>query len=317
MPLRNVRGHEDFKRLVLTRVNQLDKPVVAEGSPSLVSRDELMSIKAQLIDLTFLHDVEYFLDKENLNYAEIWFFDGSETFDSFNNLQIFSQEKILFAGEIIGDFENNWDGWAVTNNGAISFGFTTSWAKRGNYSLFGAYQASGVEEISKDVDLTDYNTLKFSARMYTPLLSSPVIIDVLIDNTQVASFSSTVENAYEEITGSIDISSYTGTHTVTFRISMEKSNSEVYLDFIRLVKTVNGVLTKQLTTSPVSDVMVILKDEDAVKLGNTVNVFVRDGANTVEITQNKQLTTVNLSSLTVEIQLQPDEELDNFAILWR
>ncbi|WP_456478107.1 hypothetical protein [Geoglobus ahangari] len=291
--------------------------------------DDLFSIKAQLIDLVFLHDTEYFLNKEKLDFAEVWFFDGSETFDTLNNVTVDSANKQLHNKNVIGDFETGWDGWTASGSAArISSGSTFGWASSGTYSAGVKkyiYASSDSGAITLNVDLTDVDYIYFDYN----IKADDGYLYFKIDGTTIVTKSSI---NYAESTGYVfvDVTGYTGTHELRFDFSVSGgwggSSQWVrsLVDNIALIKT--SYLQHNVTQNAVNNVMVILTDTDASKLGNTIRVYVTDGVNTTEITQNKTAVAVNLSKMDVKIEFDKTnirnanqwfESLDNFAILWR
>jgi len=278
-----------------------------EAFEEIIKKPDLLPIIAQLTELTFKQDVEYFLDKEDLDYAEIWFFDGSESFD-LNNLNIDTVNKQAKSYFLLSEFQSSWDGWS--HGGDVKVGSDYVYAETG-YSGY----------IQRNIDLTNYDRLIVRGSLshgQNPQGSSG--IKVLINGTEVAK--KTISGSWASWSGNliVDVSSYTGVNTVKVELwcaaNIAGYSSKIYR--VMTSKYPCNVI-KTLSNDKVSDVMIILKDDDATKLGGDIKVFVKDDENSIEITQNKTLVNVNLNKLIVEVQLNYANPvfLNNFAILWR
>jgi hypothetical protein len=103
---------------------------------------------------------------------------------------------------------------------------TTKWKTHGDYSYEIYYQSvigelgTGYAELYQDANLTDVNTLLFDAELYswTLLGGATITASVRVDNDVLwsAQLSTTTT---EYLNQSIDVSSYTGVHTIRFRLS--------------------------------------------------------------------------------------------------
>ncbi len=322
MPLKGVRGHEDFKELVLSRINQQDKPVITEGSQSLVSRDEIFSIKAELIDLSFTHDTEYFLQKNLLDFAEILFFDEIPPNATVNELNVDTVNKQL---TIPAEFEkieliNNPSfetgdstGWTTTKHSgwtSINWG-ATDWKTDGTKSCKMA--SYGSRSIYQAIDLTNALSLKFDWKINRGSQGT-VTIALLIDGTQVWSVSRTSSGTGTAV---IDVSAYSGIHTIQFKATMYDGDA-VWVDNFRYTVP-TGKLVLSLSQNPITDVMVLVTPDISANLGTDIFFRATDGVNTVDITQLKTLQQVSLSKLDFEIEAKAGSTvvIDNLAILWR
>lgn len=98
----------------------------------------------------------------------------------------------------------------------------TEWATHGNCSYEIAYQAAlgllggGSAELSQDVDLSDVDKMWFDAQLYAWGLSlGTLVASVFIDDDELWTEDVPLsETQYQD--QSIDVSSYNGTHTITF-----------------------------------------------------------------------------------------------------
>jgi len=103
---------------------------------------------------------------------------------------------------------------------------TTEWKTQGDYSYEIYYQSvigelgTSYAELYQDANLTDVNTLLFDAELYSWTLFGGVTItaSVRVDNDILWSAQLSTTNT-EYLSQAIDVSSYTGVHTIRFRLS--------------------------------------------------------------------------------------------------
>ena len=124
--------------------------------------------------------------------------------------------------KIIGDFENSQDGWTFSSNVT----FDTNDSDLNNYSA--ELSGDSGATIDNSFDLTGYKY--FQLRAITPGGNNGSI-DVLIDGTVEASF--TLSDSWQ--TFQVDISGFTGSHTIKILETGTYQYSNQNVDNIRLI----------------------------------------------------------------------------------
>lgn len=137
--------------------------------------------------------------------------------------------------QLIGDFENTYDGWNMYKSGGNDFKITNYWYTNGAYALQLFHHPNtggGLSSATKSFDLTSFNSLVFDFRNQNDYASSNFIVTVdgftEVDYTQV--------NTNEILDYTVNISGYTGICSIEFKLSNSPSYPcDVIIDNIRLV----------------------------------------------------------------------------------
>ncbi len=280
---------------------------------------DLKPIIAQLIELTFINDVEYFLNKENLDCAKVLFFDEVPATIS-NTWNIDTANKQAVADNTFYDsyaFDDaTLQGWSTDNfyywSGLLD---TSACGSGGVFSLTRYTARTDLFPSYLERTVTDEIYAVSISGWHNDLDTSDLIIDLYVDGVQKqqvdlncaagGSYAAAVDfgtTIYERIPAGS-----------TLRLDFSSTGVSTYIDQIRLYKIREMVL--DLTPNPVKSVMPIYN-----ATGGTVEVIATDGVSEYMLT-NKELLDVSLSKLQIKVKGIPADlattlYLDNLAILW-
>jgi len=288
----------------------------------IIKKQDLLPLIAQLTELTFIHDVEYFLQKNELDFAEVLFFDEIPAIVTKNTFIHDATNKELKQDNTIKTSHDMYNDFAlfVTDNfykfsaeiSTSSCGSGSSWTLVRNGARTNTYPSFLEKTLEEDIYAVHV------AGWHYDLDVNDLIIDVLLNGTQVAS--KTISCAGGSYAPWVNVSCLIfieAKKNDVLRLNFNSVGNSTLIDSVTFYN--KAILELDLTPNQVSAVMPIASWNEIGGL----EIVATDGTNEYTLT-NKQLiefaTLLNGLKVVVKSKLDDLYEiliLDNLAVLWR